>query len=698
MGKRRDQSLGKADPIAVDHGRSVKRTNRRVTAEMYDFLTFPATGDEPSSALEGPFRRNVREFVARCGRSVPPLSALLRPTLATWRVAFRVGGEADDGGRPDVELDVVEDDVACSKDVYCDDCRVVGWSGHPVCGKRYHFIIRHNVMRITDYWQGCPRCRAVLPCSCLRCNTCNYEIKSDDVEDWMHFCLDDPTHLLHGVVHANGYGHLRRINGREGGSKLLSGCDIMDFWDRLCEFLRVRKVTVMDVSMKRGMVYRLLHAVTRGRSWYGDWGYQFGSGSFGLTADVYQKAVNTLSSTPLSLFLPHDRPPRTQLQGTISFYQALSDRPLRTVRALFKYVIQLHQDSQEQNHSEFTENMAWTEEDAMKAEDAIIKVLRAVGGCRWVTQRSLRGATCRIIRSPQLLDYCLKRIGGKSTDDGAIVAIRCTAGTNVIEYRPSAHHLLHDMRFLYDALLNPATMQPYKPQLKWQHARRAASKLLDCKRFVKHYDKMDDLGASNPFAIHVCCRIEVVDWPKDYTAPPPELLVLPAAATVADLKSEVSKAFQETYLIFQTFQAEQLLVDHKGVNDSTQIKHILGSDESVRVGGRCLGGEDKLERYRMERGMDEWLVDCICGVKDDDGERMLACDMCGVWQHTICSGISDLDEVPSQFVCRECGSSSESAGSGSTISGDTTTLGRCQNVAVSSATIEGKYRSLTPVG
>jgi len=63
---------------------------------------------------------------------------------------------------------------------------------------------------------------------------------ADDLEDWVSHQLEDTTHLLHGVVHTNGYGHLLRVNGREGGSKFLSGCDIMDFWDRLCRTLGVR--------------------------------------------------------------------------------------------------------------------------------------------------------------------------------------------------------------------------------------------------------------------------------------------------------------------------------------------------------------------------------------------------------------------------------------------------------------------------
>jgi hypothetical protein len=52
--------------------------------------------------------------------------------------------------------------------------------------------------------------------------------------------LHDPSHLLHAVVHSNGYGHLLRVNGRQGGSKHLTGREIMSFWDRLCKFLHVR--------------------------------------------------------------------------------------------------------------------------------------------------------------------------------------------------------------------------------------------------------------------------------------------------------------------------------------------------------------------------------------------------------------------------------------------------------------------------
>ena len=74
----------------------------------------------------------------------------------------------------------------------------------------------------------------------FRCKSCSHVTTTDDIEDWVYHQLEDTTHLLHGVIHSNGYGHLLRVNGREGGSRVLSGCHITDFWDRLCKTLAVR--------------------------------------------------------------------------------------------------------------------------------------------------------------------------------------------------------------------------------------------------------------------------------------------------------------------------------------------------------------------------------------------------------------------------------------------------------------------------
>lgn len=58
-------------------------------------------------------------------------------------------------------------------------------------------------------------------------------------------------HLLHGVVHLNGYGHLVSIHGFEGGSDCVSGRQIMDLWDRICSALHVRCVQCNISTLKQ---------------------------------------------------------------------------------------------------------------------------------------------------------------------------------------------------------------------------------------------------------------------------------------------------------------------------------------------------------------------------------------------------------------------------------------------------------------
>ncbi|KAJ0041362.1 hypothetical protein Pint_27565 [Pistacia integerrima] len=636
----------------VVNGRPLKRMKRRVTADLHDFLTFPSIDGSGSGPTE-PFRVSVRTFLSHHALLPPPSS--LFPHLLTWQIQFRVGDFTDGTELSPVTvcLDVVEEDVARSRSVYCDQCRVVGWSGNPVCSKRYHFIVKADGNSIGG------------------CKSCNHVTTTDDVEDWVYHQLEDTTHLLHGVVHANGYGHLLRVNGREGGSRVLSGCHIMDFWDRLCKALGVRvylcellftcmqgcgvfnviaKVSVMDVSKKYGMEYRLLHAITRGHPWYGDWGYEFGAGSFALTRDAYKSAVEALSTIPLSIFLSQGRKP-------LFTKHKVDEAACKKPRQCVSEVVQ-----------------SWTKGEIERVDEAMFRVLRAVSGSNWVSWRTLRGAVCKVAKS-ELLDHCLKELGGKLAADGMVVVARCNPDSGAFEYRleqandsfngitsridssiikrPSQEILMRDLKFFFESLLHPQTMVNYGPEAMRDLAISSADKLLDCKQFMKDYYPEVISSIKEVSEICLSCELEVMDLSEENALDPPsELIVLPVNATVCDLKVEAARAFQEVYLVFRRFQAEELL-GYSGVDDSTQVKLLLGSSESVCVRGRCLG-KNGLGKYRMERGIERWTVDCICGAKDDDGERMLACDVCGVWQHTRCSGIHDSDAVPARFVCYRC--------------------------------------------
>ncbi|KAI3435433.1 PHD domain-containing protein [Psidium guajava] len=672
--------------MVVVSERPMKRMKRRVTADLFDFLTFPSS----SSAAAGggaPFRTRVKDFLSRHAVLPPPSS--LFPHLTTWQVLFRVGDIVTGGPDPSpavVCLDVVEEEVSRSRSVYCDQCRVVGWSGHPVCRKRYHFIIKADGSSIGGHHKPCICCGDLLHFSESRCKSCNHVMTEEDVEDWVFHQLENTTHLLHAVVHSNGFGHLLRVNGREGGSRFLSGCHIMDFWDRLCKTLGVRKVSVMDVSKKFGLEYRMLHAVTKGQPWYGEWGYEFGTGSFGITRDVYNRSVESLSSLPLSTFLSQGWTASSRLLDVISLYQSLSKHELVNIRDLFCFLLSLIHgariSSSREGDAIFSKVRSrdcgplgsWTRSEVERAEEAIVRVLRAVSSSNWVSGRALRGAAYRVA-SAELLDHCLRELGDKSVSSAMVISSRWNPDSGDFEYRlepggtastanasstkssfisrPSEDNLIRDLRYLYDSILHPHGMSN-----EGTHATdfvEAAQRLLDCKQFMKNYRAEEAPSTANPFSISLLCQVELADHAMSSTTCPPELVILSPNATVSDLKHEVARAFQDVYLMCRRFQADDLL-DYRGVDDSTQVKHLTGLTNLVRVRGRCFV-KNGVSKYRMERGLENWTVDCRCGAKDDDGERMLACDVCGVWQHTRCSGISDSESVPARFICGGCRSS-----------------------------------------
>lgn len=101
---------------------------------------------------------------------------------------------------------------------------------------------------------------------------------------------------LHGVLHGNGVGHIRSVNGKEGGGEH-TGTLMMQVWDGLCLALGARMVSVQDVAARSGMYLRFTHAVANGRSWYGKWQYKFRRGSFGLQSKDYAEAVAGLQAT-----------------------------------------------------------------------------------------------------------------------------------------------------------------------------------------------------------------------------------------------------------------------------------------------------------------------------------------------------------------------------------------------------------------
>eukprot|EP00793_Prasinoderma_coloniale_P003035 PRCOL_00006502-RA len=196
------------------------------------------------------------------------------------------GGGARKGSPPaprSVEVLVFREAVLKTGNVHCDHCTYMGWTHHPVSQERFHFIV-------------------AAPRSPLdRALRAGGGIQSAKVARDALSTEKTTSHLLHGMVHSSGFGHLLRVNGRDGGSSALTGTDVMELWDTLCASLGCRSVSVKDVSTKYFADWRLMHTAAYGTSWYARWGYGFGRGSFGVRKKDYLKAADGLHKVALDL-------------------------------------------------------------------------------------------------------------------------------------------------------------------------------------------------------------------------------------------------------------------------------------------------------------------------------------------------------------------------------------------------------------
>lgn len=219
---------------------------------------------------------------------------------------------------------VFVEDVVRANWIHCDACRLAGWSHHPVCATRVHFVVgveeKGNAQHIARTRKLCTACGRTIAVSSRTCPLCRSDTRN-------HAYLKCATHLLHGVVHGNGCGHLLRINGRQGGSMSLSGKQLMGLWDELCHELGVRQISVEDVSNWHGMEFRMLHLAAHGSTWYGRFGYKWARGSYGHTEDEWKRCTKIVQHFPLEHILDDLQTSgmnETELARTILHYRNLT--------------------------------------------------------------------------------------------------------------------------------------------------------------------------------------------------------------------------------------------------------------------------------------------------------------------------------------------------------------------------------------
>ncbi|KAM5558120.1 PHD finger protein MALE MEIOCYTE DEATH 1 [Rosa sericea] len=646
-----------------------KKRKRR--PKVYGFHSFGEPG-YPILPL-GPFRDNIRLFLQQCAEP-ESYSVQGMPVWCTLLV--------HDNRSLVLPLYTIEENVKTSDTPFCDHCRCTGWSNHFVSKTKYHMIIPMD-----DDW-------------------------NKPLDDGI---LDLSTHLLHGLIHCNGFAHLLCINGLEGGSKHLCGRELMDLWDRICINLRTRKITVEDVSKKRSMELRLLHGVAYGHPWFGRWGYKFCHGSFGVKEHIYERALEILSSLELEKMIQDfsDMDQYEELKKIVRYYRYLSETQLVTIKDLLRFMLTVKACFPAQRNSllptakpaDVIENAKpatresvkikplikeksskyrkfatvvshmdsrWSARRLESAADVIVNALKEKkekdfrnGG---MARQDVRDAARLHIGDTGLLDYVLKSLNNVVVGN-QVVCRSVNPTTRILEYtvhdlndgdkvsepekeilplppRPAAPvpgiDVYSDVLYLYEHVL---LGYPESGLLEL-----ATQAVLDTKHFVKECPFRDEKEQLLTLFCQILPSLTDKEIEFKRELPPGEIVVMPLDATVGELKQEAESALRDTYCITEQF----VVMEIKGLEESDDMEVLSGAVQSGTEVGVRGSGIDLDTPFRYQGGSDTWMVRCECGATDDDGERMVACDICEVWQHTRCCGMEDADEVPRLFICSTC--------------------------------------------
>lgn len=293
-------------------------------------------------------------------------------------------------------------------------------------------------------------------------------------------------------------------------------------------------------------------------------------------------------------------------------------------------------------------------------------ILREVKGIKsgktGLSRQELRDFARQFVGDTGLIDYVLKSIHGSIMGDQIVRRSR-NPSTKTVEFsiqdildRSEVEHVVGlsglesafdvdgDVLFLYkNVLLGYPESNPVSS---------AARTVLDTKHFVKEWEIMEKM---NDHLMTLTCRVlpsfDELETELTRPLPPGELVVVPPWITIGELRVAAQCALRDTYCIMDRFDVRQI-GGLRGIEDGRVLSCVVEPGAQVWVRGCGLDLDTKL---RYEGGPGNRTVDCVCGARDDDGERTVTCDGCHVWQHTrCCCGIEDDEPAPSIFLCRKC--------------------------------------------
>lgn len=115
--------------------RPLKRQKRDISTDLHEIIEpveedmknnadeLDVRKDDNSNEFDGPFRQNIRHFLAKYAIEMPLPPILLRegmaPYLRSWSTVLEFG-------HAEVTMHFVEENVRRSKSVHCENCRIAG--------------------------------------------------------------------------------------------------------------------------------------------------------------------------------------------------------------------------------------------------------------------------------------------------------------------------------------------------------------------------------------------------------------------------------------------------------------------------------------------------------------------------------------------------------------------------------------------
>ncbi|KAK9063803.1 hypothetical protein SSX86_017675 [Deinandra increscens subsp. villosa] len=728
-------------------------SSRKRKQRIFEFNSFAKSIADHYS---GPFRDNIRSFLDEFGEQIEQQNV--------WSTLLLCESNGAVFPLYTIEEHIDEDSLR----PFCSHCKFVGWGHHFVCKRRYRFMI-------PSYGDKQP----------LRDYDLNNSLELDD------------SHILHGLIHCNGFGHLISINKLDlGSSNSLTETDVMNFWDSICNSLKTRKISVADLKLERSIEFRLIHGIAFENSWFGNWGYKFGNGSFGVTEEKYRGAVRFLAELKLDKIIDDVRTTshKRKLQRIISKYQELSGTRLTSLTELLQCLLEFKQNREiemqilspsrkvsKHEHLSFDEesqnsmcleqfltslmdaDCRWPQKRVKYSLEVIVKLLKENNDA--ISRHELRESARQFVGDTGLIDFVLKSInvlrfesyiirrvvnsltrlvefeireaaydsmnmkpvswlwkleprwpkqrlektakvianilkdhkvmnlgrnGAMSRKDLRNMASRYIGDTGLIDFvlksidnlvignqivsrtknpltrlmefeirdrnsdeigREGEGDVYGDMLFIYRNVL---LSYPW-----WNSVSQECGVVLNSKYFVKEWD----FGVGNDELMRLTCRVlpsfDELDSELTRPLPPGEVVMVTPWMTIGNLREVAQHALRDTYCMMNKFVVKQI-GGLKGIEDRMVLSCALEPGAEVWVRG-CGLDLDTMLRYEGGDGYaGESRVECGCGARDDDGERMVECDECHVWKHTRCCGIEDDEVAPVEFVCGDCDAKSKS--------------------------------------